>query len=96
MCVCVHEIISQCYLVHAVHPVKRKVIAGLQVAAHPQKTREGMIDPIVKRSSIQRVLALVAEEVLMLAGLTREFHRHREVPRLLIRLVTPAQVDAAQ
>lgn len=39
LCVGVYEIIRQDDLVHAVHPVKRKIITGLEIAAHPHKAR---------------------------------------------------------
>lgn len=92
----IDQIVCKNHLVRGVHPVERKIITSLQITAHAEKPREVMVHRIVECGRVESILALFAEEELVLILLARQIHRRWKVLRLLIGLPAPAVIDGAE
>lgn len=92
----VDQIICKNHLISSIHPVEWEIVAGLQVTTHAEEPCEVMVHGIVERGRVERILALLAEEKLVLAFLSCKIHRCRKVFRLLIRLSAAAIVDGTE
>lgn len=89
----IDQVICENHLVRGIDPVEREIITSLQITTHAEKSCEIMVYGIVKCGRVESVLALFAEEELVLALLARQVHRFGKVFGLLIRLPAPAIID---
>lgn len=53
----------------SVDKIHRHIISGRKIAVHAQKPSKGVIDAVVKRSSIERLLSLCSEEVFVVGSI---------------------------
>ena len=64
-CVWIYKVVVESHLIPGRYKINIDIVRNLEVTVETQKTRKRAIDRVVESNSIDRVIALVAQEVLI-------------------------------
>lgn len=85
----IQHVVRHEHLVPGLYPVVLEIVCGLHTAVHAEETKQVTIDGVMECGSIQRFLALVSnEDVLLRSSDVRHIHSLLDVIQILIRLAT--------